>query len=466
MIKIAIVGRPNVGKSALFNAICKKKIAIVDEAEGVTRDRLYAKTDFFGFGFELIDTGGIDNPKKGLFLEEIRRQAEIAIEEADSLIMVVDGTQGLQDIDQEIATILHRSSKPLCLAVNKIDSRTEEARIYNFQALGIEKMVGVSSLHGYHIAELLETALSPFDRSLKPEEETASTKVAILGRPNVGKSTLLNALLGHERSIVSPIAGTTRDSIDSKVLLDDHLYTFIDTAGIRKRHKEREVVEKYAHIRTEAAIERSEICLLVIDVLQGITTEEKKIATDIEKANKGCILLCNKWDAAKGFRMEHALKSLEEDLPFLKHCPRLCISAKSGRNVDKIPEEIQKVKTSMNQRITTGALNKALLASVQHYHPPVIGGKRLRIYYMAQVGTNPPHFVLFVNNPTLMDATYKKYLVNALRTNFGFVGVPLIFQLKPKAPMKERSLRQRGRSPDRDLNLLEEAIHSESEDAS
>ena len=276
-----------------------------------------------------------------------------------------------------------------------------------------------------------------------------------MGRPNVGKSTLLNALVGDQRSIVSPIAGTTRDSIDTEVSFVDKSYIFIDTAGIRKKHKQKEAIEKFAHIRTTGAIERSDVCLLMIDAQEGITTEEKKIATVIEKAQKCCIVLINKWDLVKGFRMEHTLRGIEEEVPFLAHCPKICCSALTGRNLDKIFEAIDRVLEAYHLRISTGKLNRYLTLAMQQYHPPVLGGKRLRVYYMTQVATRPPNFVLFVNNPKLCEPTYKKYLVNALRETFGFEGVPLTFQLKPKAAQKrpkQRTSQQTNRASfDRDL---------------
>lgn len=458
LIKLALVGRPNVGKSALFNAICKKKISIVDEAEGITRDRLYAKTESFGVPFEIIDTGGMGR-KDDPYGDEIRRQAEIAIEEADSIIMVVDGRSSVLDIDMQVAKLLHRSKKPITLAINKIDNSSLQNRLYEYACLGIERMVAVSALHGYQIAELIQGALVGVSIPSEIEESSTLAHVAIIGRTNVGKSTLLNALVGDERSIVSPIAGTTRDSIDTEVSFKDQSYIFIDTAGIRKKKKEKEVVEKYAHIRTEGAIERSDVCLLVIDVLEGITAEEKKIATLIEEAKKSCIVLLNKWDKAHGFRMEHAIKAIEEQVPFLVHCPKICISALTKRNLDKIFQAIDKVLESYQMRISTGRLNKCLTLAMQQYHPPVIGGKRLRIYYMTQVGTRPPNFVLFVNSPKLCEPTYKKYLINTLRQEFGFDGVPILFQLKAKAPQKKRS--SASTHIDRDLPFYEEGSSDE-----
>lgn len=434
--KLAIVGRPNVGKSALFNRICQKKIAIVDEAEGITRDRLYATSDIFGFQFEVIDTGGIDPRSKAPFNELVKRQAEIAIEEADSIVMVVDSQVGATELDKEVAKILLRTKKPLCLAVNKIDDLAKEDRIHQFHCLGISDMVTVSAAQNWHIAELLEQAFKGF----KPQEEEAegdkSIKVAIVGRPNVGKSSLVNYLMNEERCIVSPIPGTTRDSIDISFTHGDDLYTLIDTAGIRRKHAEHEVVDKFAAIRTERAIERADICILMLDAQTGITTQEKKIANMIEEAGKGCIILFNKWDLVKGFRMEHCLKGIEDEVPFLKHCPKIFISAKTGRNVDKIFGIAKQVSDDSVKRITTHQLNKFVGDAMQRNHPPMIMGRRLRVYYMAQVAVQPPKFVFFVNFPNLMTESYKKYLYNQFREKYGFLGVPILMYLKGKKRLK------------------------------
>ena len=333
MKKVAIIGRPNVGKSALFNRICQKRISIVDEAEGVTRDRIYGKCDVFGRVFEMIDTGGID-PKSGLpFNEEVLEQAELAIEEADSLIMVIDGRVGITTLDEEIAKRLLRHEKPLVLAVNKIDTFLPEAEKYPFYSLGIEKVIAVSALQGNQIAELLEAATASLAEGALEEEQTG-VKVALVGRPNVGKSTLMNQLLGEQRCIVSPVAGTTRDSIDVTFEEGGERFTLIDTAGIRRKQKECDVVEKFAAIRTEKAMERADVCLLMVDAEEGVTAREKRIANFIEEKGKACILLLNKWDLLKGYRMEHCLRGIKESIPFLSHCPVLFLSAQLGRNVD------------------------------------------------------------------------------------------------------------------------------------
>lgn len=449
--KVAIVGRPNVGKSALFNRICQKKIAIVDEAEGITRDRLYTEGDFFGMPFQLIDTGGIDARSKAQFNEHIKRQAEIAIEEADTLIMVVDSRIGLTALDKEIAEVLHRTNKPVCLAVNKVDNLSQQHLMYEFQNLGISNMIPVSATQGWNIAELLEAALGSFPKEGITEVEQKAIQLAIVGRPNVGKSSLLNYLLDEERCIVSPIPGTTRDSIDVPFSHDGVLYNLIDTAGIRRKQAEHEVVDKFAAIRTERAIERADICLLMLDAQQGLTREEKKIANSIEEAGKGCILLFNKWDLVKGFRMEHCLQGIEEEAPFLKHCPKLFMSAKTGRNVDKIFAQVKEVDENSRKRITTHQLNKFIGSCLQKNHPPMIDGRRLRIYYMAQVGIQPPKFILFVNYPNLMMESYKKYLYNQFRDTYSFLGVPIQLFCKGKE-RKDKEERLQDQERDHDKN--------------
>ncbi len=437
--KIAIVGRPNVGKSALFNCICKKKIAIVDEAEGITRDRLYAESDFFGLPFQIIDTGGINPRSKVVFNEQIKRQAEIAIEEADSIIMVVDVRSGITDLDSEVAKILLQTRKPVCLAVNKIDDLNQQHKMYDFQSLGIKKIIAVSATQGFHIAELIETALQPLPKPSSEEKEPGFINICIVGRPNVGKSSLVNYLLQEDRCIVSPIPGTTRDSIDVPFLYGEDRFNLIDTAGIRRKGSEHEVVDKFAAIRTQRAIERSDVCLLMMDASQGMTAQEKKIANMIEEAGKGCILLFNKWDLVKGFRMEHCLQGIEEEVSFLQHCPKVFMSALTGRNVDKIFPLVKQVYDDAERRITTHELNKFIGNCLQRNHPPMLMGKRLRIYYMAQVETRPPRFILFVNNPTLMIESYKKYLYNQFRATYGFTGVPILMNLKGKAKDRKGS---------------------------
>jgi ribosome-associated GTPase EngA len=443
--KIALVGRPNVGKSALFNKICQRRVSIVDEQEGITRDRIYADADCFGRPFLLIDTGGIDAQADHLpFNDEVRKQAHIAIEEADAVILVVDSQTGPLPLDQEVARLLLKHKKPTVLAVNKIDHLQQIAQIHAFHSLAIPHLVAVSAMQGFQIAELIETALGlvPIQESEAETPEISPHKtirIAIAGRPNVGKSTLLNQLLGEERAIVSPMAGTTRDSIDVEISVDGQNYTLIDTAGIRRKKAEKEVVDKFASIRTQEALERSDICLLILDSYEGITAQEKKIAGMIEELGKSCILIFNKWDLVKDLKMEHALRGVREAVPFLTHCPTLFISAQSGRNLDKIFPAVLEAWHDRHKRIGTGMLNKFIESCLQKYHPPLITGKRLRIYYMTQIQIDPPKFVVFVNKPDLMIDTYKKYLINQFRDTYRFSGCPLFFELRGKEKQQVES---------------------------
>ncbi len=415
----------------LFNRIAGRRISIVDEAEGITRDRLYAETDLFGRPFTIIDTGGIDPHSSAPYAEQICRQAEIAIEEADGIVMVVDATAGMTALDREVAEILLRTEKPLVVAVNKVDGQEQEVYLHEFHGLGISRMVTTSAAHNRGLAELLDAVLSRIPMT-DGDAADLGIKVAIVGRTNVGKSTLLNQILNEERSLVSPLAGTTRDSIDVTFTRDGKPYTLIDTAGIRRKSSEHEVVDKFAAIRTDEAIKRADVCLLMLDSQEGLTTQEKRIATSIEEAGKACILVFNKWDLMKGVRMEHCLTLLREEVSFLNHCPALFISAKVGRNVDKIFPLIDEVDAQAKQRIGTGQLNRFLETAMQAVHPPMITGKRLKVFYMAQVTVQPPRFVFFVNKTDLMTDAYKRYLYNQFRKEYAFTGVPLSFQLRAR----------------------------------
>lgn len=436
--KIALVGRPNVGKSALFNKICQRRISIVDEQEGITRDRIYAQADCFGRPFLLIDTGGIDSGADLPFNDEVRRQAYVAIEEADAVILVVDAQVGPLELDLEVARLLLKHKKPAIVAVNKVDRMDQTHRVHSFHSLGIADPIAVSAVQGFQIAELVEAvmALVPEQPEEAPVVEDAppsgAIRVAIAGRPNVGKSTLLNKLLGEERAIVSPVAGTTRDSIDATLQIGDQEYILIDTAGIRRKKAEKEVVDKFAAIRTQEALERCDVCLLILDSNEGITAQEKKIAGMIEELGKSCILIFNKWDVVKNLKMEHALRGVREAVPFLTHCPTLFISAQKGRNLDKIFPAILEAWHDRRKKISTGTLNKFIEGCLQRYHPPLLKGKRLRIYYMTQIQIDPPKFVVFVNKPELMIETYKKYLINQFRDTYRFSGCPIFFELRGK----------------------------------
>lgn len=446
-LKLALVGRPNVGKSALFNRLCGKRISIVDDEEGTTRDRIYGEADVFGSPIDVIDTGGIALDPNLPFQEGIQRQVKMAIEEADSIVMVVDGQAGVMPADTYVAKLLLRAGKPVTLAVNKVDDLSHIDSTYAFYSLGFQKMVPISATHGLHLAELLEASLEGL--ALEAQEIPPSTriKVAIVGRPNVGKSTLINQLLSEERSVVSSVAGTTRDAIDAEVTLNGVEMTLIDTAGVRRKRAEHEVVDKFAAIRTQQAIERSDICILVLEGPEGLTTQDKKIVSMIEEAGKGCVILFNKWDLVKGVRMEHCLESLKFEASFLMHCPVLFISAKEGKRIEKLAPAILEVRKHQTTRVTTGQLNKFIERAVQLYHPPMIQGKRLRIYYMTHIETQPPTFVLFVNYPTLMLETYKRYLITKFREEYKFTGNPILFVLRHRA-RASRDVREESENSD------------------
>ena len=425
---IALIGRPNVGKSALFNRIARERKSIVEDIEGVTRDALYSEVEVFGKIVRLVDTGGIDSQGAIAFSKEIRVQTLAAIDRADAVIFVVDGTIGVTMQDEEIAQILFKKTKPLVLAINKVDeSMRSDMALSKFYSLGVSDMVPVSALHGNGVADLLEIAMETyFEPHVK--EESHIPRVAIVGRPNVGKSTLMNSIVGEERCVVSPIPGTTRDTIDEEI----GGVLFIDTAGLKRKQQEKEVLDKFARIRTEDAISRSNICVLVIDVQEGITAFEKTILQLVEDQGKGCILFVNKWDLITDFRMEHAIINLRNSHPVLEHVPIIVGSAKTGRNVAELFSDIFHVYENLQRRVTTGELNTFLERAIQNNHPSSISGKRLRIYYLTQVSIKPPQFVLFVNDHELFMESYRRYLMNQFRKAYDYMGCPIRFKLKSR----------------------------------
>jgi GTP-binding protein len=429
--KIAIIGRPNVGKSSLFNRICKKREAIVHEEEGVTRDLLYGKSSFFSKPFAIIDSAGIDPKAEGVFTKLMEKQAKIGANEADVIVFVVDGRVGITIQDERVAKFLFTLNKPIILAINKMDGEHDPAIIQDFYSLGVKDMVLVSALHNIGIDDLLEKALEDFS-GVEEEEEDKHPQIAFIGRPNVGKSTLFNHLVGQERSMVSEIAGTTRDQIDMLFEKGDKKYTFIDTAGVIRKNKARSVIDKFSAIRTEKAIKKSNLCLLLINIKEGLTSQEKKILSMVAENKKGCILLLNKWDLVQDHKMEHALRHMREQNPILKDIPTLIISAKTKRNIEKIFPLIDQVYHSLSQTLSTSKLNQFVETVMQKYHPPMIMGKRLRVYYMTQVGKFPPAFILFVNYPHLFCPTYKKYLINQLKKTFKLHGVFVSFFIRGK----------------------------------
>lgn len=429
--KVAVVGRPNVGKSALFNRLLKKRVAIVDEMEGVTRDRLYATSEFQNNPFILIDTAGIQLDDPNPMNQEILHQSRLAISEASFCIFVVDSRTGPTQMDQEIAKLLLKSKKPVCLAVNKVDDEHLEHLLHQFYRLGIKDMLAVSAAHGRNLYELLEVVFDKIELEPAQEEQTKPI-LSIVGRTNVGKSTLINTLTQKKRCVVSPERATTRDAIEIELNYEGREYLLIDTAGIRRKQKETNVVEKFASIRTFEAIDRSDICLFIIDALEGMTAQEKKLLSEIYKQGKSCVILVNKWDLTHDHRMEHARQALIKECPFVEIYPVVFISALTGRNMAKIYEQIDLVYASRTSRIDTALLNKFIETAQHQSPPPYVKGKRLRIYYMTQIKSSPPSFLCFVNKQSLLTPTYKRYLMNQMRASFDFTGSPLQFFLKSK----------------------------------
>ncbi|NGX35135.1 MAG: GTPase Der [Candidatus Anoxychlamydiales bacterium] len=429
LYKLAIVGRSNVGKSLLFNRICKKKISIVHEREGVTRDRIYKRAYFDEKPFIAIDTAGLELSNISLE-DEINIQTEIAIEEADVLVMVVDAKVGVTNLDHTVAKNLLKTKKRVVLAINKVDTDKLKDKIFEFQKLGLKNIIDVSAAQNLNIEELLTLSFKDFefDENIDLDGEN-SIKIAIVGRTNVGKSTLLNSLLNEKRAVVSEQRSTTRDSIDSDIKIKDKIFTFIDTAGIRRKNKEKDVLEKFSHSQTLKSIERADICLLILDAEDFITFQDKKILKFIEQKSKGCIILVNKWDKIKDVRQEHFLKALNQKKSYF---PTIIISAIKKLNLEKIFPLIDKIQKNKSTTIQTATLNKFIERCIQRYHPPMIDGKRLKIYYLTQIKNNPPFFLFFVNYPNRFTDTYKKYLINNFRKNFDFEGSPIVFGIKKK----------------------------------
>ncbi|NGX28340.1 MAG: GTPase Der [Candidatus Anoxychlamydiales bacterium] len=430
LYKLAIVGRANVGKSLLFNRICKKKISIVHEQEGVTRDRIYKQAHFSNKPFIAIDTAGLEVKNNLSITDEINIQTQIAIEEADVLVMVVDAKVGLTNLDHNVARNLLKTKKRVVLAVNKVDTDNLKDKIYEFQALGLKNIIDVSAAQNNNIEELLELSFQDFEFDENYDSDHSNkTKIAIIGRTNVGKSTLINALLNEKRAVVSDTIATTRDSLDCEITMDDKTYIFIDTAGIRRKSKEKDVLEKFSHHQTIKTIERADICLLVLDAQDLMTTQDKKILKVIEQKRKGCLVIINKWDLIKNVRQEHVIKALtQKRFSF----PILIVSATKKLNLNKISSHLNLIEKNRFQTIQTSILNKFIEKCIQKYHPPMVLGKRLKIYYLTQIKNNPPHFLFFVNYPNILTPTYKKYLINCFRDHFKFEGTPILFDVKKK----------------------------------
>ena len=425
---VAIVGRPNVGKSTLFNKLTGQRLAIVEDTPGVTRDRIFGDCEWCGHKFLLVDTGGIEpNIDDGL-LAHMREQAQIAIDSADCIIMVGEIGAGVTAQDQDIAGMLMRSGKPVVLAVNKCDKVGEPPmELYDFYSLGIGDIVPISSVHGHGTGDLLDTVCENLHFDDNDEEEEDRIPVAVIGRPNVGKSSLINHILGENRLIVANEAGTTRDAIDTMVENQYGKFIFTDTAGLRKRGKVESGVERYSVLRSLAAVERSRVCVIMIDATVGFTEQDSKVAGYAHDQGKACIIAVNKWDAVEkdSYTMDKMRKQLEEDFSFMSYAPILFISAKTGQRLDKLFETIQYVDVQNGTRIPTGALNEMLARSTARVQPPSDKGKRLKIFYITQSSTRPPTFVAFVNQKALFHFSYQRYIENQIRENFGLTGTPM-----------------------------------------
>ena len=432
---VAIVGRPNVGKSTLFNALAGEQISIVKDTPGVTRDRIYADVTWLNYNFTLIDTGGIEPESKDIILSQMREQAEIAIASADVIIFMVDERQGLVDSDSKVANMLRRSGKPVVLVVNKVDSfQKMMTDVYEFYNLGIGDPVPVSSVGKLGIGDMLDEVVKHFPESAAEDEEDERPRIAIVGKPNVGKSSIINKIVGESRVIVSDIAGTTRDAIDTDITYNGNEYVFIDTAGLRRKNKIKEELERYSIIRTVTAVERADVVLVVIDATEGVTEQDAKIAGIAHERGKGIIVVVNKWDAIEKNDKtiyEHTNR-IKDILSFMPYAEILFISAKTGQRVGKIFDTIDMVIENQNLRIQTGVLNEILSEAVAMQQPPSDKGKRLKIFYMTQVSVKPPTFVIFVNNKELMHFSYTRYLENKIRDTFGFRGTALRFIIRER----------------------------------
>ena len=432
---VAIVGRPNVGKSTLFNALAGEQISIVKDTPGITRDRIYADVSWLDKNFTLIDTGGIEPDSKDIILSQMREQAQIAIDTADVILFVVDVHQGLVDADSKVADMLRRSAKPVLLVVNKVDSMQKYMMdVYEFYNLGIGEPHAISSVNKLGFGDLLDEVIKFFPEGAGEEEEDERTKVAIVGKPNVGKSSIINRLIGENRVIVSDIAGTTRDAIDTEIKHNGKDYVFIDTAGLRRKNKIKEELEKYMIIRTVGAVERADIVLLVIDAVEGITEQDAKIAGIAHDRGKAVIIVVNKWDAIEknNKTVNEYTAKIRQILSFMSYAEITFVSALSGQRLPKLYELIDMVQENHSMRVSTGVLNEIMSEAVAMQQRPSDKGKRLRLYYITQVGVKPPTFVIFVNDKELMHFSYTRYIENQIRETFGFKGTPLKFIIRER----------------------------------
>lgn len=432
---VAIVGRPNVGKSTLFNKLIGQRLSIVDDTPGVTRDRIYGDCEWLNRHFLLIDTGGIEPHSDDIILKQMRRQAQLAIDSADVIILVTDLRSGVVATDEDVAAMLLKSNKPIVLCVNKCDKVGEpEMEFYEFYNLGLGDPIAVSSVHGHGTGDLLDAVLQYLPADEEEEFEDSTIKVAVIGKPNVGKSSLINAISGEERAIVSNIAGTTRDATDTFITNEFGEFMFIDTAGLRRKSKVEDQIEKYSVIRAKMAVERASVCVIMIDALEGFTEQDSKVAGIAHEMGKACIIAVNKWDALEkdGKTMDSYRKKLMNDFSFMSYAPIIFISAKTGQRLDRLFELIKFVDEQNSMRISTGKLNDVLAAATARVQPPTDKGKRLKIYYMTQASTRPPTFVCFVNDKELFHYSYQRYLDNQIREIFGLEGTPTRFVVRER----------------------------------
>ena len=432
---VAVVGRPNVGKSTLFNKLVGKRLSIVEDTPGVTRDRIYSKCEWRNREFMIVDTGGIEPASDDVILAQMRRQAQVAIEKADVIVFLTDMRCGVTADDYEVASMLQKSGKPVILAVNKCDGIGEPPpEFYEFYNLGMGDPFPVSALHGHGSGDLLDEIFKYFPKEDTPEYDEEYIKVAVIGKPNVGKSSLINRIAGEERAIVSDIAGTTRDATDTFIENEDGKYVFIDTAGIRRKSKITEKIEHYSVLRAYMAVDRADVCVIVIDALVGFTDQDSKVAGYAHEQGKACIVAVNKWDAVDKSTgtMEEYTNDLKEKFSFMSYVPFIFISAKTGQRVDKLFELINSVNSQNCMRITTGMLNDVLSYATTRVQPPSDKGRRLKIYYMTQASVRPPTFVVFVNRADLFHFSYQRYIENQIRQTFGLTGTPVRFVIRER----------------------------------
>lgn len=431
---VAIVGRPNVGKSTLFNRLVGRRVAITEDKPGVTRDRIYAEAEWLNKYYTLIDTGGLEPRDEDIFMSNIKNQVQVAIDTADVILFVVDARSGLTSTDREIGEILRKSGKEVIIVSNRVDGKEIPDEVYEFYELGVGAPIPISASQGLGIGDLLDEIIKHFPEDADTEEDEDIIKVSFIGKPNVGKSSMINNILGENRVIVTDIPGTTRDSIDTYCDFNDQRYMFIDTAGLRKKKAIYENVERYSVVRTLASVDRSDVCILVINAVEGVTEQDTKIAGYAHEQGKAIIIAVNKWDLIEKENKTYREfeKRIRENLAFISYAPLIFVSAKTGKRVNELLELINVVYNNYNLRISTGVLNDIVNRAVMMNQPPSDKGKRCKIYYASQVGVKPPKFVFFVRNNELMHFSYQRYLENQIRNHFGFEGVPLSFEFREK----------------------------------